>query len=195
MSAKKSPAKPAKAKPVTNAATEKAVARAPAAKGEPIDKRTVRGAFVALLEREIAVVHAAAEDAAAGATHEENKPEHDKDMRSTEASYLARGQAERVQELAREVGVLQSMLLRAFGANDAIASSALVRVVIDADSKAVFFVAPVAGGMTATVDGIAIQAITPRSPVGAALLGKCLGDVAEVRTQQGVREYEIVSIE
>ncbi len=32
-----------------------------------------------------------AKDAAAAAAHEENKPENDKDMRSTEASYIARG--------------------------------------------------------------------------------------------------------
>jgi len=34
-----------------------------------------------------------------GATHEENKPENDKDTRALEQSYLARGQAQRVVEL------------------------------------------------------------------------------------------------
>ena len=34
-----------------------------------------------------------------GATHEENRPENDKDTRALEQSYLARGQAQRVVEL------------------------------------------------------------------------------------------------
>jgi transcription elongation GreA/GreB family factor len=177
-----------------SARTKHESARADATAGR-FDKRMVRDAFVALLEREIAIVRAAAEDAAAGATHEENKPEHDKDMRSTEASYLARGQAERVQELSREVSLLHSMQLRDYAEDDVVAIAAIVRVEIDAESRAVFFIVPVAGGMTATVDGVAIQAITPRSPVGSALIGKSVGDMAEVRTQQGVREYEIQSIE
>ena len=42
---------------------------------------------------------ARAVDAAEGATHEENRAEGDKDMRSTEASYVARGHAERTVQL------------------------------------------------------------------------------------------------
>ena len=45
----------------------------------------------------------------AGATHEETQPENDKDTRAIEATYLARGLAERVESL--ENGVTQNPLL------------------------------------------------------------------------------------
>ncbi len=163
-------------------------------KSKTIDKTTVRNAVLATLQRELAVIRAAAEDAAEGATHEENRPEHDKDMRSTEASYLARGQAGRAQELSVAIATLEAMPIRAFGPDDKVSGSAVVNVEIDGDTPALFFVASAGGGVTVTVDGVTLQTITARSPVGAALLGKSVGDVAEVKTQQGMREYEIVSI-
>ena len=64
-----------------------------------IDKRSVLAALKKALEEELERFTRRALDAAEAATHEENKPEGDKDMRSTEASYIARGQAERAKEI------------------------------------------------------------------------------------------------
>ena len=51
----------------------------------------------------------------AGATHEETRAEGPKDMRSTEASYLARGLAGRVVELTDASSRLAGTPLRAYG--------------------------------------------------------------------------------
>jgi transcription elongation GreA/GreB family factor len=148
----------------------------------------------AALLHELSALQAAAADSHAGATHEENRPEHGKDMRAVEASYLARGQAERVNELSQGAAALDALRLREFGDDDPIALSALVTVEVE-DQPQWFFVAPAAGGVRVEFHGRAVQVVTPRSPLGAALVGKRVGDVAEVKTQQGVREYEIVAIE
>ena len=48
--------------------------------------------------------------------------------------------------------------------------------------------------MTIDFDGIAIQIITPKSPMGDALIGRHAGDLALVDTGKETREYEIVSV-
>src|SRR5690242_6220866 len=94
----------------------------------PIDKRALIADLRAHLASELDASQRRALDAAEAATHEENRPENDKDMRSTEASYIARGQAERVRDMEQALVVLQSLPLRDFGDADPIASSAIVDV-------------------------------------------------------------------
>ncbi|MGZ3424591.1 MAG: GreA/GreB family elongation factor, partial [Polyangiales bacterium] len=102
------------------------------------------------LEEEIAAMAKLALDAAEAATHEENKPENDKDMRSTEASYLARGQAARVQELERAHALLGAMDLRDFAPGAEIESSAVVTL-RQKNQQTTCFLAPAAGGRKVTV--------------------------------------------
>src|SRR5687767_406927 len=64
-----------------------------------IDKQALVTALLAKLEAELANMTKAANTAREAATHEEAKPENDKDTRALEASYLAAGQAERVRDL------------------------------------------------------------------------------------------------
>jgi hypothetical protein len=160
----------------------------------PVDKAALVAQLRAQVAREIEVLRTVQRDTSEGATHEENRPEGSKDMRSTEASYLARGQAGRVEDLQRVLSVLHAMTVRAFGPDEPVSASALVVVECDG-ARSVFFMAPQGGGMRVEIDGVEVQVITPRSPVGAALLGKTTGDDADVQTQQGRRTYEIISVE
>lgn len=157
------------------------------------DKRELVRSLVADLARDLAVARAAALATKEGATHEENRPENDKDTRAIEASYLAGAQAERVRDLERTAAALESLPLRAFGDGEPIALGAVVE--LDRDGKrSLCFVAPLGGGREARVAERAVQVVTPSSPLGAALLGKGCGDVVEIRVQGGLREYEIVSV-
>jgi hypothetical protein len=145
------------------------------------------------LEGQIAVLERAAQGAREAATHEENRPENDKDTRSVEAAYLAGAQADRVRDLARVVNALGFLTLRSFREDEPIAASALVEV--DLDGKRFhYFLAPQGGGLRATLDGVVVQVLTPQSPMGQALLGKTVGEVVEVRAEGRVREYEIVAV-
>ena len=128
-----------------------------------------------------------------GATHEENKPENDKDTRALEQSYLARGQAQRVVELQSELNQLKALELRLFSAQTAIALGALVAV--DDDREVVhYFIAPAGGGLRVTLGSVEVRVVTPHSPIARALLGKLEGDDLELRTPQGVSECSIARV-
>ncbi len=158
-----------------------------------MDKQALLQELRSRLDEERANTTRMALEAAAAVTHEDNKPENDKDMRSTEASYLARGQAERARELERSVGLLASLLVRPFGPNDKITATALVELQ-QGKSKLVCFVLPAAGGQRIRMDGTDVQVVTPTSPLGKALMGLSEGDEAEVSTPQGTKIYEVVSV-
>src|SRR5690349_5559072 len=70
-----------------------------------------------------------------GATHEEAKPENDKDTRALEQSYVERGQAKRVLDLEVALADTENMPLRAFGEADPIALGALVVVNEDDEER------------------------------------------------------------
>jgi hypothetical protein len=158
-----------------------------------MDKRDLVKQLQAELEREIAVLARAANDARAAATHEENRPENDKDTRAVEAAYLAGAQADRARDLARVMNALEFLPLRAFRPDEPIAAAALLEV--DVDGKRFhYFLAPHGGGLRAELDGVAVLVITPQSPMGRALLGKTAGEVVEVRTEGRAREVEIIAV-
>lgn len=134
-----------------------------------------------------------ASDAAEAASHEENKPENDKDMRSTEASYIARGQAARADELSREIGILAVAPARVFKPGDRISAGALVELEHRGKTQICFFL-PAGGGQRVLASGVEVQVVTPTSPLGSVLLGLVEGDEAEVRTPGGAKLYEIISV-
>lgn len=160
---------------------------------ENVDKRAMLETLRARLAEELSTMSRIASEAAAAASHEENKPENDKDMRSTEASYIARGQAERARELERSVAFLASIPLRNFAPGDPIAATALVE--LESRGATMYgFVLPAAGGQRVRAGSIEVQVVTPTSPLGKALMGLSEGDVAEVSTPQGMKSYEIVRV-
>lgn len=158
-----------------------------------IDKRALIAALRAQIAEDLEAATRAARDAAVAATHEEAKPENDKDTRATEASYLARGQAERVRELERSDNALQFLILRDAREGEPIALGSVVVAEVEG-ARVVYFVAPAGGGMRATVDGIDVQVVTPEAPIGKAFVGRTVGDTASVRVRGAVREYEIVEV-
>ncbi|MEI9941714.1 MAG: GreA/GreB family elongation factor [Pseudomonadota bacterium] len=128
-----------------------------------------------------------------GATHEENRPENDKDTRALEQSYLARGQAQRVVELQDALNLLKALEPRSFSAASAISLGALVAL-DDGGDVVFYFIAPAGGGVRVSVGGAEVRVVTPQSPIARALLGKHEGDDLELRTPQGVRECSIASV-
>lgn len=122
----------------------------------------------------------AAKDAREAATHEEAKPENDKDTRALEASYLAGAQAARVREIEGAVKAIGAMPLLPLEGK-AIQASAVVTLEDEDSVRTTFFVAPFGGGISLVVGDLAAQVVTPQSPRGVLLLGKQVGDVIEVR--------------
>lgn len=145
-----------------------------------IDKAEVLDALRVRTEQRLAQLRDAQRDAQAGATHTEARPEHAKDTRATEGAYLARGLAERVETLHDAVAILRALSLTSFGPADAVGLTALVGVRDEDDVESVYFIAPAGGGERLVVDGIDILVLTPRAPLGEALVGRHAGDEIEL---------------
>jgi len=155
-----------------------------------MDKPALRRELIASLEAALAAARAAHAAAVEGSTHEEARPENDKDTRGLEQSYLARGQAQRVAELETAVAGTTALALRAFTDATPIAMSALVTVE-DSDLVQRYFIASHGGG-TMLMGGV--QVVTPSSLIGRALLGRRVGDEVELRLPAKLRVIVITDV-
>lgn len=161
---------------------------------DKLDKHALLEAFKGHLSAELERAKQRAQDAAAGATHEENRAEGDKDMRATEASYVARGYSERVLQLEQALARLNALQPRTFADGDTIQQGAVV-CLEHQGTRSWYFLIPVAGGQRVTFNGREYQTLTAQSPLGAALIGLSAGDDVEVTTPQGLRTSEIISVD
>ncbi len=161
-----------------------------------IDKKVLWESLKSRLEAELLRAQRRAKDAADGATHEENRAEGDKDMRATEASYVARGQASRASEMEEALVRVAALELLSFSPGARIAISALIELE-QAGKRLHYFLVPAAGGERLEQAGVEVQTLTPQSPLGRALLGLTEGDEAELPPRQAgepPRTYEIVKV-
>lgn len=157
-------------------------------------KAAVLAGLRAQLEADLDAVTESQKRTQEGATHEEARPESDKDTRATESSYLARGLAKRVSELRNVLSQLANFSPRRFGDDDEIGLGALVTCDNEAGDPERFFLAPAGGGARIVVGEVAVSVITPESPLARALLGKTTGDEVELRTARATRTLEIASV-
>jgi transcription elongation GreA/GreB family factor len=158
-------------------------------------KKKILEGVRAELRREMGVIERAAKDAWEGATHEENKPEHNKDMRATEASYVAMGQSARLRELTEALAKIDALSLGAWPANTPASVGALVTIEGEDEhentQRLVVLIVPAGGGVTVEDGGDRVRAVTPQAPLGEALMGTSVGDPVKVLR----RAYEVLSIE
>ncbi len=141
-----------------------------------INKTKVIAALRRRLSDNLNALAAAQGAAQSGAVHEETRQEDPKDTRAIEATYLARGLAERVETLRSEIAVVGSMEPRTFAPEDAIALGALLGIEDEEGAETAYFLAPCGGGEKITVEGTVIQVLTTTSPLGSALIERCVGD-------------------
>jgi hypothetical protein len=159
----------------------------------PPSKQALKDELVAIVAADLERVERAYRATREGATHEEAKPENDKDTRALEQSYLARGHAMRIRELTTSLAELRDMAVRSFAPGTPAAVGALIVVAEDGVADANMFMAPHGGG-SRLANG-RVQVVTPRSPLGRALLGKRTGEACEVALGGQARELSIVSVE
>jgi hypothetical protein len=152
-------------------------------------KMALKAELVAILESTLAMLEAAYAAAREGATHDEAKPENDKDTRALEQSYLARGQATRIEALQAGLVALGAMNL---AAADAGRAGALIEAEGEDGQRMSYFLAPEGGG-TRLKGGV--QVVTPTSPLGVALCGKRAGDEVELALGGRSRVLSLVSVE
>jgi transcription elongation GreA/GreB family factor len=122
-----------------------------------------------------------------GAVHPESRQEHSKDTRAIEATYLARGLAERVETLREALSLLAALELRDLGPADVVRLGALVALRDEDDRELVYLLAPAGGGEALSAAGVSVLVVTPKSPLGASLIGAGVDQEVEVELPGGKR--------
>jgi transcription elongation GreA/GreB family factor len=160
-----------------------------------VDKKALLETLRSTVKRDLEVAARAAKATKEAATHEEAKPENDKDTRAIEASYLAGAQGERVRELERTLAVLDLLPTKDLPEDAPVGSGAVVRIrAAKAREELVCLFALAGGGLKAESNGVSVQVVTPKSPLGQALLGARVGDDIEVELGRVIKGYEVVEI-
>lgn len=155
-------------------------------------KTEARSALLRAIQGELDAVERVAAMAREEASSAETRQEGKYDTRATEASYLARGQARRVTALRRllawfelppsppeEPGSIEVGSLVALRRGDELCLAMLVP----------------AGGAKAEFEGLPVLGISPRAPLGAAMLGLEEGEAFEVQTPGGVQRWTVEAVD
>jgi len=158
-------------------------------------KEDIHRCFVNQIVSELESLNAAAKNSVSMATNEAHRAESKYDTFSLESSYLARGQAVRIEELTYALQRLQSLPLKTFSGSTPIQLSALIRLTADDGSKRTLFFCPAAGGEQIVVDGEAICIVTAQSPLGRAVLGKAVGDTFDFKIGKVTQTLTVASVE
>src|SRR5690606_3070955 len=137
-----------------------------------VDKAQLLQAILERLRDDLALAQRAAQTAYETATDEENIAENKYDTLGLEASYLAAGQAKRVEEIRQALGAFQQLQPRSFEVERGIQLGALVSLMDAAGVEQQLFLGPDGAGLRLQLDDQAITVITARSPLGQTLLGK-----------------------
>ena len=145
-----------------------------------MNKRLVLDQLLAVLQSELASLTSAANASFAAATDPDSKAENKYDTRSLEASYVARGQAQRVADLQEAVHAFGAMSSEPVDANCPIGIGMLVSLK-SSEGAHHYFVAPSAGGTEVVCDGAEVFVITPASPLGQKLMAHRQGESISLR--------------
>jgi transcription elongation GreA/GreB family factor len=158
-------------------------------------KNLLKAQLVEALSADLGMRERAYRAARDAATDDEAKPENDKDTRALEQSYLARGESRRIEELRNALAEVLAMPLRDLADDEPAALGTLVTVRDQNEANgrgaSLFWLAPHGGGSRL---GGTVQVLTPKSPMGRALLGKHVGDECEVVVAGATRAFAIVAM-
>ncbi len=159
-----------------------------------MDKTLILQKFIEQFEAEVFEQTQSAKSAHAAATHEESKAEDRHDTFAIEASYLAAGQATRIQDLNRVILDFRAYLERSSQVFTRATEGALLTLKMGTRQMHAFF-AKSGGGSTLKMGATEISVVTVESPLGDALLDATVGDEVEVESKSGVRVYTVIKIE
>jgi transcription elongation GreA/GreB family factor len=160
----------------------------------PLNKPAVVELIVAKLKVDLDVLQRAAQTAYETATHEENIAENKYDTLGLEASYLATGQARRVEEIRQSLVQFQTLTLRTFDAQRGIQMGDLISLEDDNGSQQLLFLGPDAAGLKVTLEDQFVTVITRHAPLGKSLQGKAVGDEVEITINGARQSFEVTGI-
>jgi transcription elongation GreA/GreB family factor len=157
-----------------------------------MNKPYLQKMIIEKLQADLAIAKDALRASHEAATHAESKAENKYDTRGLEAAYLADGQRRRVHEIETALSSYRNLPVLSH-IDEAITLGALVSLA-QAESRRWVFLGPDAAGLQVAVEGTDVLVISPRSPLGRALLGRCEGDEVEVLVDGRRQQYEVMAV-
>ncbi len=139
-----------------------------------------------MLREELQTLTQAAQGSFAAATDPDSRAENKYDTRTLEASYVARGQARRVEELQEAVQAFTALTVTSPTPAASIQLGSLVTLQAPWGEEH-FFLGPFAGGTEVQFEGTEIVVITPASALGQKLVGRHPGDTILLRPDAPAR--------
>jgi len=140
-----------------------------------VNKPDLLRQIIATLSSELENLQRGARESFAAATDPDSKAENKYDTRTLEASYVARGQAQRVAELQQALHHFQALPVQPLPPGSAITTGSLVTLA-GAEGKSHYFIGPGAGGTEVVHLGTEVLIITPSSPLGQRLMSRRQGE-------------------
>jgi transcription elongation GreA/GreB family factor len=159
-----------------------------------MNKSAVHQLILEKLAIDLDIAQRAAQTAYETATHEENIAENKYDTLGLEASYLAAGQAKRVDEIKQALTLCQNMSVRPYDDQRGIEVGTLLGLEDDNGRQQWLFLGPDAAGLKVEVVGQPVTVITPRSPLGKSLLGKFEGDEVEILVAGTRQQFTVTEV-
>lgn len=159
-----------------------------------MNKQQVLQRIIEQLDIDLNVAIRAAQTAYETATHEENIAENKYDTLGLEASYLAAGQARRVEEIRQSLSLYRQLGPKPFDETRGIQSGDLIVLESGKGVAQHLFLGPDAAGLKVYLDDTLITVITPRAPLGQNLLGKLEGDELEINVNGSRQSFEVTHV-
>lgn len=160
-----------------------------------MSKENVLQRIIEKLEVDLDIAIRAARTAYETATHEENIAENKYDTLGLEASYLAAGQARRVEEIRHSLALYQHLVLKPFDEERGIQTGDLIVLQAQSGVEQRLFLGPDAAGLKISVDQALITVITAKAPLGQNLLGRFDGDEVQISVNGSQQTFEITQVE
>jgi len=157
-----------------------------------MNKTLVHTSIIDRLQADLLIARDALKASHEAATHAESKAENKYDTRGLEAAYLADGQRRRLHEIEQALSSYRNFPVRTPDP-ESIKLGALV-VLETAGERRWVFLGPDAAGLQLLVEGAQVLVISPRSPLGQALLGRSAGEEVDVQVGDRRQRYEVVAV-
>lgn len=154
-------------------------------------KQTLKSTLLAKLKATLNDCELAADNARLASTDEQSVAETQYDTLAIEASYLAEGHSRRVNDLKSSIEMIAKLNVNE--KSNIVTMASLVTLYEGND--VVYFIAPSAAGYRLVIEGKQVVVITPKSPLGKALLGKEVGDEVYISLGNNIIDDEISTIE
>ncbi|QZI72451.1 transcription elongation factor GreAB [Pseudomonas protegens] len=159
-----------------------------------MNKQSVCQLILQQLREDLEVAVRAAQTAYETATHEENIAENKYDTLGLEASYLAAGQARRVEEIRQALNLWQNLSVRSYDPQAGIQVGALLGLEDENGHEQWLFLGPDGAGLKVYVVGQLVTVITARSPLGKSLMGKFEDDEVEIVVAGTRQQFSVTEV-